>query len=288
MSVETWQGRCFATFLPLTAVGSRGVFRNDDALQEPGVLGLASSLVTADEKFSGLVEYLLGRILVVDHIDHAIAVAKKYKNSLRIVTLEGELLNPGGSMSGGAYKNSSNLLSRRREMEDGELLLNELQHAWNDTKNQMEEVQFNIDAHNREIKKLQSELQDLYLEQNTSKLKYDQAKLDSENISINYKLIHQESTDIENRFTEIQNTILGLKQQMEEYEKMNREKEKEIAEFNNVRKSRVTLTEDRKQRKYTDFRELYKYLLDKYPLERIQPINYMSQGGKNDEREKLD
>ena len=221
-----------ATFLPLTAVGSRGGFRNDDALQEQGVLGLASSLVTADEKFNGLVEYLLGRILVVDHIDHAIAVAKKYKNSLRIVTLEGELLNPGGSMSGGAYKNSSNLLSRRREMEDGELLLNELQHSWNDAKKQIEEVQFTIDTQNHEIKKLQSELQDLYLEQNTSKLKYDQAKADSENISISYKLIHQESTDIENKFAEIQNTILGLKQQMGEYEKVNQEKEEEIATYN--------------------------------------------------------
>ena len=55
---------------------------------------------------------------MVDQIDHAIALAKKYRYSLRIVTLDGELLSPGGSMTGGAFKNSSNLLGRRREIEE--------------------------------------------------------------------------------------------------------------------------------------------------------------------------
>lgn len=109
-----------ATFLPLTTVGTRVINKNMDVLKEEGVLGFASSLITADKKFEGLVEHLLGRIVVIDHIDHAIAVSRKFKNSLRIVTLDGELLSPGGSMSGGAYKNSSNLLSRRREIEDSE------------------------------------------------------------------------------------------------------------------------------------------------------------------------
>ena len=56
--------------------------------------------------------------MVVDNIDRGIAIARKYKQSLRLVTLEGDLLNPGGSMTGGAFRNSSNLLSRRREIED--------------------------------------------------------------------------------------------------------------------------------------------------------------------------
>ena len=56
--------------------------------------------------------------MVVDKIDNAIALARKYRHSLRIVTTDGELLSPGGSMSGGAFRNSSNLLGRRREIED--------------------------------------------------------------------------------------------------------------------------------------------------------------------------
>ena len=99
-----------ATFLPLTSMERRQSFGQPGALKEMGVLGLASELVSADEKYSGLVSYLLGRVVVVDQIDHAIALAKKYRYSLRIVTLDGELLSPGGSMTGGAFKNSTNLL----------------------------------------------------------------------------------------------------------------------------------------------------------------------------------
>ena len=94
-----------ATFLPLTSVGkNQSPFPKPEALKEPGVLGLASSLVQADKEYEGLIRYLLGRVVVADTIDHAIAIARKYHYSLRIVTLEGELLNAGGSMTGGAFK----------------------------------------------------------------------------------------------------------------------------------------------------------------------------------------
>ena len=107
-----------ATFLPLTSMERRQSFGQPGALKETGVLGLASELVSADEKYSGLVSYLLGRVVVVDQIDHAIALQRKYHHMLRIVTLEGESLNPGGSMTGGSFRNSSSLLSRNREIEE--------------------------------------------------------------------------------------------------------------------------------------------------------------------------
>ena len=59
--------------------------------------------VTSSQEYKGLVKYLLGRVLVVDHIDHAIMIARKFRHSLRMVTIEGESLNPGGSMTGGAF-----------------------------------------------------------------------------------------------------------------------------------------------------------------------------------------
>ena len=83
-----------------------------------GVIGTADKLVTVEDKFTSLAEHLLGRTLVADNIDTGIRLARKYRQSLRIVTLEGDLINPGGAMSGGAFKNSSNLLSRRREIEE--------------------------------------------------------------------------------------------------------------------------------------------------------------------------
>ncbi len=106
-----------ATFLPLTAMRVPD-FNQKGALREPGVVGLASELVTYKEEYRALAGHLLGRTVVVDQIDHAIAIARKYHYSLRLVTLDGELLSPGGSMTGGAFRSNSNLLGRRREIDD--------------------------------------------------------------------------------------------------------------------------------------------------------------------------
>lgn len=107
-----------ATFLPLQNIRGR---RDESCLRashEKGVLGLGCDLVHCAEDYSLLAEHLLGRVLVVNTLENALQIARKYRQSLRIVTLDGELLNPGGAISGGAYRNSSNLMSRRRELEE--------------------------------------------------------------------------------------------------------------------------------------------------------------------------
>lgn len=87
---------------------------------------MADSLVQIEEKYRNVAKSLLGRILVVDNMDHAVAIARKFDFGIRMVTLEGELLSPGGAISGGAFKNSSNLLGRRREIEDLEKQIRKL------------------------------------------------------------------------------------------------------------------------------------------------------------------
>ena len=107
-----------ATFLPLSAISGRDIRVDSSLTRENGAVGFANQLVECDSEFTELARYLLGRILVVDNIDNALAIARRHNHSLRIVTLEGDMLSPGGSMSGGAFKNSSNLLGRRREIEE--------------------------------------------------------------------------------------------------------------------------------------------------------------------------
>lgn len=113
-----------ATFLPLTSVAKPQEFKILDALKENGVIGLADTLVRTDIKYQNVAKTMLGRILVIDQIDNAVKIARKYNYSIRMVTLEGELLVPGGAISGGAFKNSSNLLGRRRELGELEQKLN--------------------------------------------------------------------------------------------------------------------------------------------------------------------
>ena len=113
---KTRAGR--ATFLPLTSITNPQEFKNPDALKEKGVIGMADELVKVDKKYINVAKSMLGRIVVVDNVDNAVKIAAKFHYGIRMVTLEGELLVPGGAISGGNFKNNSNLLGRRREMDE--------------------------------------------------------------------------------------------------------------------------------------------------------------------------
>ncbi|MBQ6294016.1 MAG: chromosome segregation protein SMC [Lachnospiraceae bacterium] len=104
------------TFLPVDAVDGPEAFPFPEALREKGVIGRASELVKADKSLAGVVRFLLGHVLVAEDMDKALSLARKYRYRMHIVTLEGEYLAPGGSISGGAFKSSSNLLGRSREL----------------------------------------------------------------------------------------------------------------------------------------------------------------------------
>lgn len=106
-----------ATFLPLSVMAGKKRQADPNILSFPGVIGVASDLVETQDMFAGLREHLLGRTYVTRTIDDGIALSRKYRQTLRIVTLEGELLNPGGAMTGGSYRNAGNLLGRQREID---------------------------------------------------------------------------------------------------------------------------------------------------------------------------
>ncbi len=163
-----------ATFLPLSALRPRDGLAHAKALYEPGTVGVASTLVDVAEEYGTLADYLLGQTLVVDGIDHAIAIAKKYRQSLRIVTLDGELLNPGGSMSGGAFKNSSNLLGRRREVEELQTRVRHLKEREQALRQKLEDLRKARGALRERLEAQTKRLQEQYLRQNTAKLKLDE------------------------------------------------------------------------------------------------------------------
>ena len=106
-----------ATFLPLTAI--RGdVLREAGVEREYGYVGVASQLVQFDERDAEIFNNLLGRTVVVEDMDCGIAIARKYSNRFRIVTLDGQVLNRGGSMTGGSVSRSAGILSRANELKE--------------------------------------------------------------------------------------------------------------------------------------------------------------------------
>ena len=106
-----------ATFLPLTAI--RGdVLREVGVEREYGYVGAASQLVQFDKRYTEIFNNLLGRTVVVEDMDCGIAIARKYGNRFRIVTLDGQVLNRGGSMTGGSVSRSAGILSRANELKE--------------------------------------------------------------------------------------------------------------------------------------------------------------------------
>ena len=176
-----------ATFLPLTTIKGNNIFNKENVLREKGVIGAAHTLVKTEDRFSVLAKYLLGRTLVVDHIDNAIVLQKKYDQSLRIVTLEGESLNPGGSMTGGAFKNNSNLLGRRREIEELELSVKQLSAEMEERKVQVEDTKAKRTACYGALDEVNANLSKEFVKQNTAKMQlnlYEQKKQEfEENLS---------------------------------------------------------------------------------------------------------
>ena len=105
-----------ATFLPLTAI--RGDELREQGVEgEPGFVGLASRLISHAPRYDHIFRNLLGRTVVVEDLDCGIAMARKYQHRFRIVTLDGQIINRGGSMTGGSASKSAGVLSRANELE---------------------------------------------------------------------------------------------------------------------------------------------------------------------------
>lgn len=228
-----------ATFLPLSSMKNKTGFTNEEALNGKGVIGLTCDLVKMKKEYEGVAKYLLGKILVVDNVDNAISLARRYHYSLRIVTLEGEFLNAGGSISGGAYKNSGNLLGRRREIEEIEKILSELKTENERLDKDLVVNKSKLSVLNEDMDKMLSARQEQVLLQNTIKLNLNQAADKKAEIVSDYQEFISENENIEDTISDINKDNESLSKELDEWEAENAalersitEKEKELSDLN--------------------------------------------------------
>ncbi|MBD5157361.1 MAG: chromosome segregation protein SMC, partial [Butyrivibrio sp.] len=211
-----------ATFLPLSAVDGRNN-RREQLDGESGFIGYASELVSVEDKYLGIAAHLLGRCVVTDNIDSALNLNRKYKHSLRIVTLEGELLNPGGAMTGGAFKNTSNLLGRRREIEELQELIEKTSDAVKKISADIEKTSARIVEAGNVISANNEQLQAKRLEQNTAEMEYNQISSKQDEIRSMYEDNRRESAEIEKQVLEINESLSSLKYELSGMESYNEE-----------------------------------------------------------------
>ncbi len=206
-----------ATFLPLTTVTpKKDKAFHGEILSEKGVLGNLSSDVDREDTDNRVIEYLLGRYLLVDTIDHAMDLSRKYHFSVRIVTLEGELLNPGGSLSGGAFRSNSNLLGRRREMEALQQSIDNIRKEMEDNRSAIGNATAQVEELVREANAKNELLKELELKQNTAGIKYEQAVAIKEQKEKEYLAIMGDGREIEDQKTILEEALTRINQELDE------------------------------------------------------------------------
>lgn len=192
-----------ATFLPLTSITNPQEFKTPDVLNEKGAIGLADSLVKTDKRYANVAKAMLGRIAVIDNIDNAVKIARKYDYGVRMVTLEGELLVPGGAISGGAFKNNSNLLGRRREIDELEERLEAAKEALGKANKDLERLREERNKLRQSIEEEKTKLQDLFIKQNTARMNVVAAEERKNEAEQGFGDLKLEEQDIEQKVLEI-------------------------------------------------------------------------------------
>ncbi|MBC5687662.1 chromosome segregation protein SMC [Mediterraneibacter sp. NSJ-55] len=230
-----------ATFLPLTSMAKGNTIRTPEALKEPGVVGLAHTLVHVEKQFEVLAEQLLGRTIVVDEIDHGIQLARKYRQSLRIVTLEGELINPGGAMTGGAFKNSSNLLSRRREIEEFEKTVALLKADMDEMEQSVNRIKQKRTACYNEMDEIQERLRKASVIENTAKMHIEQIKSRQAETKKRQEAYRAEQETLKRNLEEILDNEDSIQMELETSESLEQELNRKIDRLNSM------LSEDREK-----------------------------------------
>lgn len=204
-----------ATFLPLSDITADADY--DKKLDnEKGVLGPVSDFVKTDDKYREIIKYLMGRFILVDNVDNALALARKYHHSLRIVTLEGEFLNVGGSLSGGAFKSSGNLLGRKRELDDLAKKLEATKSKIEAHKNNLAKFDIEHKTLVEDIRVKDEDLQKSQLDLNTKQMQYSQAIEQKELCDKAYEDAKQDGSQIESQKAQLQQSLEVIRTKLEQ------------------------------------------------------------------------
>ncbi len=220
-----------ATFLPLTSIKNPQEFKNPEALKEEGVLGMADALVQVEKKYRDVARAMLGRIIVVDNVDHAVKIARKFSYGIRMVTLEGELLVPGGAISGGAFKNNNNLLGRRREIEELKAKVEQYRQEIDSINENIERTKEERNGLRRENESVKETIQQKFIEQNTMRLNVIQAQEKREEAEQGFDELKSEEQEIERQISDIKQNKNVILEELKTSENLEKETEAQIGEY---------------------------------------------------------
>jgi chromosome segregation protein len=189
------------TFLPLNNVHGQCI---NSFKKTKGFINIASELVDCDEKYCPIIRHLLGRILVVDNIDNGIQLARENQQKVRIITLDGEVINPGGAMSGGAFKNEKGqLLSRKNDIE---YLISEIKHE----EQEVQKLHKAIHEAEEELTRLKNEIEEIQNQEQSMNIEHHTMLTQINTNQVEYNKYHQELKNISAEVEELKRETAHL------------------------------------------------------------------------------
>lgn len=251
---ETRSGR--ATFLPITSVKPRE-FKENGFESCEGFVAIASELVFADDRFSGIIKSLLGRIVIAEDIDLATLIAKKYGYRFKICTLDGQVINAGGSFTGGSVSRSTGILTRKNEIEDIKVEIAELE-------SETVELSQTFESLKQEVNKLRLDIEgerELLSEHTTDKVRFEGELNRLKDLGAGY----------EDKLNDAENQIEVLTSKITSAQESYKNAQKELEDIN------IQITEkeknfDETQSKIQSFKEGRQALSEKLSEQKIKVI----------------
>ena len=246
-----------ASFLPISSMKGKKIeeiyIENGKKVQtsklngENGVIGLASDLIKTDKKYDGIVNSLLGRTIITDNIENAIRLAKSNNHSFKIVTLEGDIINPSGTMTGGSIqKKSFNILGRKEEIKALEKEIKEIDSKIEDLvskkdefNNENKEILLKIDDLNEKSKNSQIDLASIKEKLNATEneintIIQNKDKFEKQKQELNESILNanNEKQKLENEIKEINSNLEEIQIQIDNFKSSNKEEQTNIDNLN--------------------------------------------------------
>lgn len=217
------------TFLPITTIKGNPIYIDKKDREAYNILGLGSELVFFDDKYRNIVEYLLGRTIVVKGLDDATIVARKFNYSYKVVTLEGDIINPGGSITGGSLPKANNLLNRRNRIEKIKEEINRLLKKQEELEKQKSNLQSQLEttinkiksqenwlyAINIDVVKIENEKNKYISETNRCNESIEKLKNEMHQLNLEIIAINQDEVQIKDEIKSINLQIESLKEKIE-------------------------------------------------------------------------
>lgn len=247
MLKESKAGRL--TFLPLSSVNGQPARLDSRITGDSGFSGMASDIVSFDAKYQGVFNYLLGRVVITKDMDSAIRLSKINGAGVRFVTLDGEIINASGAITGGKYKNkTANLLERKGEIESLEKEINRLTAERKRISDELDSIREKNDILDKEITELNTESQErkIQLSAVNSRIEslqniLDNAESDSQKINRELESIDKEVSNAENLIKTIQQEVKDFSAEITAKNKLIEEK---LVEFEEKKSASESVSEE--------------------------------------------